>query len=152
MRAALRGFLLAPIAPIVIWGTLFGIAGARIGEAEGGLLAIPLVAAYAYLWALVLGIPTYFLLRRDGPLSRRTCIGFGLFLGWLTVGLNAGLVALVRAAEGAPAQISLENFLMSFFSLILATVSFQPYVMLALLSGGSAGFVFWYVARPDRQD
>lgn len=126
-------FVVAPMMPAVI---LAGIVLAAGGNSQ--TLGYAAFAGYiAYPFALVVGLPAFLVMRRKGWDGWRAYAMAGIALGFVFLGLFAGLAGF----EGEAADPAWLN--------LLANLAFLlPFVLVCALS---SAMVFWWVARPDLQ-
>lgn len=114
----LLAFLLAPLVPAL----LYLVVTSAFGGFRSADLAL-YIAHYAYLTALVGGLPAHATLSRLGWMTLHDYMVSGVLLG----------VAAALVTERPPLD----------FSLVIEAG-------LSALAGAMAGAVFWLIARPDR--
>lgn len=118
LRRPLLAFILAPLVPALLY--------LAVTSAIGGYRSTDLalyIAQYAYLAALLGGLPAHVTLSRLGWVTLHDYSVFGVLLG----------VAAALVTERPPLD----------FSVVIEAG-------LAALAGAVAGGVFWLIARPDR--
>jgi hypothetical protein len=123
-------FLVAPIS----FGILLFILSLFASSAYEGLWAIRFSALIGYPVAIVVGVPSYFLLRKlrtNGPLAS------AVLALLLTLVVASYLVLWPASADSAPGGL----------------VSIPRIAQLATLAFASlfSTFTFWAIARPDRE-
>lgn len=118
LRRPLLAFLLAPL----VLPLLYLAAASAFGGYRSGDLAL-YIAQYAYLAALLGGLPAHITLSRLGWVTLHDYSVFGVLLG----------VAAALVTERPPLD----------FSVVIEAG-------LSALAGAIAGGVFWLIARPDR--
>ena len=127
------GFVVAPMVPALM---LAGVVLAAGGNSQ--TLGYAAFAGYiSYPFALLVGLPSFLLMRRKGWNGLRAHVFAGLILGLVFLALFAGLAGL----QGETANTAWLN--------LLANLAFLlPFVLACALASTT---VFWLIARPDRQ-
>jgi hypothetical protein len=125
------GFVIAPMMPALI---LAGVVLAAGGDSQ--TLGYAAFAGYvSYPFALLVGLPSYLLMRRKRWDGLRAYVLAGLALGLVFLAVFAGLAGLEGEAAN-PAWLNL-----------LANLAFLlPFVLACSLVSTA---VFWFIARPD---
>ncbi len=125
------GFVVAPMMPALI---LAGVVLAAGGDAQ--TLGYAAFAGYiSYPFALLIGLPSYLVMRRRRWDGLRAYLLLGLALGALFVALFAG----VAGFEGDAADSAWLN--------LLANLAFLlPFVLVCAVASTLA---FWLIVRPD---
>jgi hypothetical protein len=126
---ALAGFLVAPVVPALFLYLVQWIFVPR-WEAEWG---VKILVLFAYLAALVMGIPMYFVLRRNQVASMLVYTVLGAVIGLACYALFFGSLALMNwKAYPDHALLLLKNFAGS--------------GVMAVSYGAVASMIFWLIA------
>jgi hypothetical protein len=125
------GFVIAPMMPALILAGVVLVAG---GDSQ--TLGYAAFAGYvSYPFALLVGLPSFLLMRRKRWDGLRAYVLAGLVLGLIFLAVFAGLAGF----EGEAANSALLN--------LRANLAFLlPFVLACALASTA---VFWFVARPD---
>jgi glycopeptide antibiotics resistance protein len=125
------GFVIAPMMPALILAGVVLVAG---GDSQ--TLGYAAFAGYvSYPFALLVGLPSFLLMRGKRWDGLRAYVLAGLVLGLIFLALFAGLAGF----EGDAANSALLN--------LLANLAFLlPFVLACALA---STVVFWFIARPD---